>query len=53
MVVMLHLWEEAQEGDLWLSLHQWEEAQEGDLWLSCCINGRTCGCHQEGGGSGG
>ena len=35
-------------------LHQWEEAQEGDLWLSCChqdcINGRrlrrvTCGCH--------
>ena len=31
-------------------LHQWEEAQEGDLWLSCCIYGRrlrrvTCGCH--------
>ena len=34
-------------------LHQWEEAQEGDLWLSCCIrtgSGRrlrrvTCGCH--------
>ena len=30
-------------------LQQWEEAQEGDLWLSCC-NGRrlrrvTCGCH--------
>ena len=50
MVVMLHQWEEAQEGDLWLScgchvasgLHQWEEAQEGDLWLSCM-----------GGGSGG
>ena len=54
----LHQWEEAQEGDLWLSwleaqegdlwLHQWEEAQEGDLWLSCCI--RTAAM---GGGSGG
>ena len=38
-------WEEAQEGDLWLS---WEEAQEGDLWLSCCIRTASMG-----GGSGG
>ena len=64
MVVMLHQWEEAQEGDLWChvasGLHQWEEAQEGDLWLSCCIYGRrlrrvTCGCHVASGlqGSGG
>ena len=57
----LHQWEEAQEGDLWLSccrvtcgerapvmLHQWEEAQEGDLWLSCCIRTASMG-----GGSGG
>ena len=58
MVVMLQ-WEEAQEGDLWLSCcirtaqegdlwQQWEEAQEGDLWLSCCIRTASMG-----GGSGG
>ena len=48
----LHQWEEAQEGDLWLSCcirtASWEEAQEGDLWLSCCIRTASMG-----GGSGG
>ena len=24
-------------------LHQWEEAQEGDLWLSCCIRTASMG----------
>ena len=24
-------------------LHQWEEAQEGDLWLSCCIRTAAVG----------
>ena len=47
MVVMLHL-------------KQWEEAQEGDLWLSCCIRTASVGggscCIRTasmGGGSGG
>ena len=35
-------------------LHQWEEAQEGDLWVASGLGRRlrrvTCGCH---GGSGG
>ena len=48
----LQQWEEAQEGDLWLSCcirtAAWEEAQEGDLWLSCCIRTASMG-----GGSGG
>ena len=24
-------------------LHQWQEAQEGDLWLSCCIRTAAMG----------
>ena len=48
MVVMLH--QDCINGRR-LRRVTWEEAQEGDLWLSCCIRtGRrlrrvTCGCH--------
>ena len=41
-------------------LHLWEEAQEGDLWLSCCIRTASMGggsggrpVAAMGGGSGG